>query len=82
MARVSTTIYERMLLIAEREHLWHSPTSIVDEFTELGIREVTTSRRDSVFTVKNQIRFLGQVKAIFDKNKQKKRERCLNPNSP
>lgn len=73
------SVYLKLKELAELEHLWKHPVKIYDYLTENGYLSHNTEKIGAVACIRNQVAFLGEIKAIFNKNKSLRDNARLEP---
>lgn len=64
-------IYDKLIEVAKLESYWKKPEMIYKYFLENKIITSSANPNDSVNTIRRQIMVLGELKHIFNKNRQK-----------
>ena len=65
--------YDRLLVVAEMQDSWKHPDLIAMRLVREGLLSEGACTNDRLKTITNQIRVLGKIKGIFNKNKAKRR---------
>lgn len=62
-------IYDKLIEVAKLEEHWKSPKTVYEHLLKNGVITEAANPKDVMNTIRRQIMVLGELKAIFNRNK-------------